>query len=953
MSRITRANRFALLCGASALTLSVLAAPSFALAQDAVPAATSQDDESTEVDEIVVTGIRASLASAQSIKRNSDQFVDSITAVDIGRLPDINVAEALQRISGVQISRDRGEGNGIAIRGLTQVRTELNGRDIFSANGGRGLSWEEVGSDLLAGVDVYKNPSADLIEGGLSGTVNLRTRMPFDASGRIISASGAYTYYDLADDYGKTLSGLISDRFDTSAGEIGVLLNLSYGDTSFGQEKAVVEPFWERTDIPGYEGLDNIFVPAGGGVYYTEGARERKSAAFALQWRPNDSTEFYLQALRTEYNFDETGLSYFAYGPNSSGGAMTAVPGTFTIGDDGVAITGAYQNPNVDAVTFASSRETSTTDISLGGKWRPIDRLEISGDLQYIKSDVALDTINLTASVLSSTGSVPGFGGDWTFGFDLSDEIPRFTATDGYLADPNNYGLTAILPYREQNDAESWAGRLDMTWDFDEGGFFKNVSVGVRATDRSAVNRTTTYGTWTGVGSCANWSSAANCIVLGDYPDQVQLNDGVAGNIRGSDLFGPVAFWTVETAKDSQAAFDFVNGLPLGLNIGFRDFDDPNAVIGDIAENTYAGYGVVRFGATTRGIDWSGNLGLRWVKVESTSNGFQTLNYRDPDFVSDGVSTPSTITLRTSMSGSQEYDELLPSLNLKANLTDQLILRFAVSKNMSPPSFSQLNSTFSISPAYQNAGDVVPTGVGTGTSNGNALLKPEKVTQYDMALEWYFSPIGYLYGTVFKKDITDLIFSVSNTETYDLTGSNGTVLADQPFLISRLVNLDEGSVEGFEVGGQYFFDFLPGAFSGLGFQANYTFVDSNASTIAASDITGGSSIDVPLVGLSENSYNLILLYEKYGVNARLAYNWRDDWLVTTQSNGTGNLPIFAKEYGTLDASISYDFNPSVALTIDAQNLTNEAYRSYQGVESRPRDYQIDDRRFSVRLRVRY
>ncbi|KAK0349808.1 hypothetical protein LTR94_031586, partial [Friedmanniomyces endolithicus] len=158
-----------------------------------------------------------------------------------------------------------------------------------------------------------------------------------------------------------------------------------------------------------------------------------------------------------------------------------------------------------------------------------------------------------------------------------------------------------------------------------------------------------------------------------------------------------------------------------------------------------------------------GNAGLRMVRTRTHVEGARMVD-------ADGAAQVLPLT------HDGEDAILLPSLNLKANLTDQLILRFAASKNMSPPSFSQLNSTFSISPAYQNAGDVVPTGVGTGTSNGNALLKPEKVTQYDVALEWYFSPIGYLYGTVFKKDITDLIFSVSNTETYDLTGSNGTVL---------------------------------------------------------------------------------------------------------------------------------------------------------------------------------
>ncbi|RZJ29012.1 MAG: TonB-dependent receptor, partial [Brevundimonas sp.] len=241
MSRSTGGRRLALMCGVSILSLGALALPSLAMAQDAPATQQQTDEEAAELGEVVVTGIRASLASAQSIKQNSEQFVDSITAVDIGRLPDVNVAEALQRVSGVQITRNYGEGSGIAIRGLTNVRSELNGRDIFSASGGRGLSWEEVGADLLSGVDVYKNPSAEMIEGGLGGTINLRTRLPFDARGRVISASVSGTHYDLANDTGSSASFLVSDRWDTAAGEFGAMLNVSYGETAFRQDLAVVE----------------------------------------------------------------------------------------------------------------------------------------------------------------------------------------------------------------------------------------------------------------------------------------------------------------------------------------------------------------------------------------------------------------------------------------------------------------------------------------------------------------------------------------------------------------------------------------------------------------------------------------------------------------------------------------------------------------------------------------
>jgi len=199
--------------------------------------------KAVELQEVVVTGIRHSLATAQAIKQTSEQLVDSVTAEDIGRLPDADIAESLQRISGIQIRRNLGEGSTVAIRGLSEVRTEINGHDIFTANGGVLLSFEDVGPDLLSRVDVYKNPAAEMIEGGLGGTIDLRTRMPFDAPGQVISVTPSATYYDLAKKHGKGLSGLYSDRWNTAVGEVGLLLNASYQSSAFRQDLDQVEPY--------------------------------------------------------------------------------------------------------------------------------------------------------------------------------------------------------------------------------------------------------------------------------------------------------------------------------------------------------------------------------------------------------------------------------------------------------------------------------------------------------------------------------------------------------------------------------------------------------------------------------------------------------------------------------------------------------------------------------------
>jgi TonB-dependent receptor len=940
--------------GASAIALLALTIAAPAMAQTAAPAAKDTATQDTAVEEVVVTGIRASLASAQAIKQKSEQFVDSITAVDIGRLPDINVAEALQRVSGIQITRTYGEGSGIAIRGLTNVRSELNGRDIFSASGGRGLSWEEVGSDLLGGVDVYKNPSAELIEGGLGGTINLRTRLPFDAAGRVISASASGTHYGLADDNGYSVSGLISDRFDTGIGEIGVMLNVSTAQTSFRQDKAVVEPYFERTDVPGFLG-QKVAVPNGGGLSVGFGERTRKSAAFAAQWRPNDSLEFTFQALRADYTFRDNGLSFFAYG---GGTPLNYAPGATFAVEDGISTKGAFINPGVDAVTYSTGRETDTTDLSFGGKWRINDKLKVSGDLQYIDSNVYQETMNLTASAKNANdgvqGTPPMFPNNWNFTYDTTGDVPTFGDASGFLSNINNYGLTAVLPYRERNDATSWAGRVDLQWDFDDGGFFQDFRVGVRATDKSAVNRSTTYGTWTGVGStCANWSSDGGCTKLSEvpgsaakFPFRSSFLDG-----KGGKVFGDIWMWGLNQVSSPQAVFDLLKAAPINQTVAFRNFDDPSAQTSNISENTYASYAMLRFRSEVAGMEWDGNAGVRVVKTESSSTGFETINYRDPAYVPAPGTTPPSLRIVTPIDVSNSYTHVLPSINLRLHVTDKLQMRFAASKNMARPDFGQLNSTFSISPSYPTGSQSPlpnPNVPGTGTATGNPALEPQMVTAFDVSAEYYFSKVGFVYATAFKKDIKDLFFTKTFLETHNLPG-----IGDVTFNVQRLSNVDKGELKGFEFGGQRFFDFLPGALSGLGLQANYTYVDSSAATIAANAQTGGAAISVPIQGLSKNSYNLIVLYEKYGINARLAYNWRDDYLQGTNNVGTGQLPIFGKAYGVLDASISYDFNPRVAVTFDAQNLLKQEFKTYQIEEARLRDYQVDDRRFSARIRIRY
>jgi len=307
-------------------------------------AASGQGNEAVELDAVVVKGLRGSLMRAQDIKQDAEQIIDSVTAEDIGALPDRSVTETLKRISGVTVTgfaaRDdtdhfSAEGSGVMIRGLTFVRGELNGRDVFTANGGRGISFEEVPAEVMAGVDVYKNPSAEIIEGGLGGTVNLRTRKPFDEPGRKIAGSIDYNRGDKAKEGKPSASFLFSDRWDTGIGEMGFLANVSYSELATQSDGIQIQPYSRRGRTPAEqpEGLpngegwvydweqeawvpsdsqrdlllegtdfDHVFIPGGVNWRRTDFDRKRQGGAFAFQWRPNEDTEITTQVITSKYD---------------------------------------------------------------------------------------------------------------------------------------------------------------------------------------------------------------------------------------------------------------------------------------------------------------------------------------------------------------------------------------------------------------------------------------------------------------------------------------------------------------------------------------------------------------------------------------------------------------------------------------------------------------------------
>jgi len=861
-------------------------------------------------EEIVVTGFRASLQSAQNQKRNADQIVDAIVAEDIGKLPDNSIAEAVQRIPGVQISRRNGEGRGVAIRGLSQVKTLLNGREIFSDTG-RDLSLEEVPSEILAGVDVYKNPSAVLIEGGLGGVINLKTRKPLDFTDPVATVSMRMNHYDLVDRVRPQFTGLVGNRFDTGIGEIGVLVGAAYLESANRQDGASVEPFLERYDFADFDGDgvfpgtkppaagadadDLVIVPNGGGNNIFTSERKRLSFNGMLQWKPSSSLEFYAEGIYNKYDFKQDAYGYFANRPASG---MPREPGSeisYSPDNPNVVQSATFRNVSFTNNAVATDRFAETWQIAGGFNWMPTDKLKVRADIARTESTA--DSYESSLRIGNSrfrTSEVPG--GPTLF-LDTTTGIPTLLLT-GASADPASYYYIDANKNHERLEGDSTAAFAEFEYAFD--GPLKSVQLGTRYADRGVFRQRGTV----------NFLPGAEAVPITALPG------GMTGELFNDDYFGgtdipnltglPIAPFGLARDTAAQCA-------AFGATVCEPQFDAINTY--SQSEKTFAIYGQANFDLNLGGLAIDGNIGGRWVKTKLGVVGFRS--------GADGTTVP--------IDQDNNYESFLPSFNLRAKLTEDLFLRFAAAKQLTRPSFADLSPNLTLTVGTQ----------GLQGKAGNPDLKPLRSKSFDLSLEYYLSPSAYVYAAGFYKKVDGFIQVVVNdTEPVSLPDFPTYTTAR----VSRPQNGDNGTIKGFEIGGQTFFDFLPGLLSGFGIQANYTYVDSKVP----GPVIGTT---LPLTGLSKHSANGVLFYEKGKFRARVAYNWRDDFLETAQGGGAGALPVFNKSFGTLDASIGYRFNDHLDLSIDASNLTRARLDSYFGFKDRPRASNIFDRRIGIVLRA--
>ncbi|KTF40581.1 TonB-dependent receptor [Xanthomonas translucens pv. translucens] len=878
------------------------------------------------LDSVVVTGVRESLRSAQAIKQDATQIVDSVQAQDIGKLPDANTVEALQRITGVQIQRRYGEGAtdfdhrtqpAVTVRGLTQVRNFLDGRDTFSASGGRTLDLEGIPPELLSGIDVYKNPPANLIEGGVGGVVNLRTRLPFDAPGRVISGTAKGNYYDRADKTGGSASGLYSDRFNTDLGEVGVLFNVGYGRSSYRQDGILTGPFVAVPDGIIAGAPSNAQIPSGFQIYDDGGDRKRLGTAAALQWKPSDTVLVTGQFLRTTYDFYRQG-KYF-YQANRREAASPLAGADFTFDKNSYATSGALDNQMFESARYDQDLTSTNSNYSVNLRWNPSEKLAVTFDAQYLTSAYDADRNGFVVSLYDRASEDSSTALNRSIAdFDLRGGNPRFNVRDpALLSNPNNYGFSYIADALTRNDADQLALQSDVEY-FTEGGLFTKLSAGVRYADSSIDLRGTWNAACLGVdGPDRNCGTSLVYPSVSAHPEMVRKGpspdffDGktLTGGVlypefaRGSGLF--------DRTTRTEALFGFAP------QTAFKPSD-----LNHQTEKTWAGYFTADYDTELAGLRLDGNIGVRLLKTTTGSDGAV--------FMDGGGITPLSV--------ERTYNDVLPSFNLRAHLSDTLQARLAYSQLIARPNFDQMSTNVSLGASNQ----LNPITGRPGGSSGNPFLRPVQSDNYDATLEWYFAPAGSLTAGVFYKKVDGFLASGTVVRNY-----NGL-----DYDISTSLNTGNGTIRGAEFAYQQFYDFLPGWLSGLGFQFNYTYVDSSVSNPFA---TAGSDIPamVPLEKLSKHSYNAVALYEKGPFTARLAWSWRGEYLDTTQGSGANGIPQYQKPYASLDASVSYNVNDHVALSFDAVNLNNRMNEVYIGTASAPLRYELNDRRYGFSARITY
>ncbi len=852
------------------LALSVAAA-SLAGASIAAPAL-AQDEAEPLLEEVVVTGYRQSLKASLDLKRDEVGVVDAIVAEDIAKFPDLNLAESLQRIPGVAIRREAGEGRNITVRGLGPqfTRVRVNGMEGLSTGGGtdssggtnrdRQFDFNVFASELFNSLVVRKTSEAWVDEGSLGATVDLRTARPFDYGEQAAAISAQGLYNDLAEEIDPRIAGLYSNVWMDDT--LGGLIAFAYTERQILEEGASTVRWqsadWancsacgSQADIDAVNSSYHPRIPRYGRLTHEQ---ERLGINGALQWRPSDRTELIFEGMYGK--LDGTRSEEFLEALIRNEEDVMDVT-DYSINNAGVMTAGTFDNTFVRIENRKDELETEFTQFTLTGSHYITDDLRIEGMIGTSESDF----VNPKQTTIIFDNVVDGYSYNYR-----DEDLPRLDYNFD-VTDPSQFLYTEFRdrPNSVNNTFDNY--KLDLTWDLNEaitlktGISYKEYGFEVEEARRD--------------GSVED--------VLGSsVPVTAELASRLKGFGSGLGMpGGNDKQWVVPNIGAGAALVDLYNLPAVPREGDIRSVD----------EETLAYYLQANFFYPLGNMNLRANAGLRYYDTTVDATGFLS---------GDQVTV------------SNSYDDVLPSFNVALEVTEEVVLRGAYSKVMARPDLGALTPGGSIGVF----GD--PT-----LSFGNPDLEPFEADAFDFSVEWYFADealfsIGYFY-----KDIASFVARTSEDNIpFSSLGLPCELLNASPiegecntlFTVTRNTNGNGGELEGFEVIFQMPFTGLPGLLANTGISANYTYVDSEVDYASP----GEPKELGPLVQTSENNYNATLYYEGEKISSRFSYNYRDEYLIQFPDRQVA-------EAGQLDFSASYQWNDNLQLTFEAINLTDEFF----------------------------
>lgn len=879
-------------------------------------------------------------------------------------MPDQNLAEVLENITGIQITREAGVGTGVQIRGTDANRTEINGVSTVGSGAGRsGIDFEDVSAAIIAGLEVTKSPDAKTIEGSVGGTINLKTIRPLQLTERLTSIRIQGENSSLSTDSGfqPRLSATFGDNWENDHGKFGVVVSGSYSE----QDVSAFRPRADRDNLiasdSGVASAQSFdFLPIQFFVQdYDNYEYETKNFVGTFEWQPNDNTKFFFDAiindqerLQESSRVQASGVSalndisvpdafetinFGSLGGTDLGSMQAALRGVIPVNLDN-----DDDDPNLRLSTDTNSRITESQIFRLGGEWQG-EKWFVSAEVASSSSDTTTPSFNTTLNFINPNAPLDAGGGNDNsvpFEYDLSGGSLAFGIASGaeyaptveQLLDPANVVLRDVNIGRDTTENSEDAIRFDFSYYVDS--MITSVDFGYRynksASTRDDVN--------TSVGLRSMEDSPrgdlfSELLVAG--PNNFNDADGRELYVRdfliinpelvASDPDGVLA--TLQQAMDAHGSTATLNA-PTSSSSGFFD----------IEEETHALYAQANFEYEM----FRGNFGLRYLQTDVTSVG----NSITVD--GDGNELVSQVT------NTGDYDFILPRLNIVADVADDVVLRFGAGKDIRRPDFDDLSTsvTFSTSP-------------NPNVAIGNPGLEPEEVTSFDLAAEWYFAEASVLSVGIFHKtrkalhvdqivsafedpvtgyrDLTDpcegggVFNPIADINVFGPELGTGICVGTE----TKINDAGETTQKGIEIAVQYDlsgFEKELGWASGFGVLANYTIQEfdggdsENTATSRAANVfaasTGIDDIEVSavqgLLNLSENAYNFTLYYEKFGLSARMRYTWREayrsDDFGSTSSFPWG-FPVVQEDRGQLNASINYDVNEDLNIGIEAVNIT--------------------------------